>query len=136
MTGTASELCEYNENETSDFIKAEFISAWLFGRINANCTLYDISHCGCAILLPTDQKPPLEVIKLIIMSPDDDEKIHTILAAEPRWIEEDYSSLHKKMGFRFLEVKADLYDEISSLIPHVKTIGSQSLKCSILNKSK
>jgi len=133
MTGTASELTDYNGIDTSGLIDFEYFSAWLFGNINADCLLSDISYCGCSILLPKDKLPPSNIFKLLIMSPDDDKKLHSVISARQCWIEKNATSSHNKVGMQFLSDTPDIHDEISVLIPHVSSEGGE-IRCGLLQQ--
>ena len=129
MAGTASEFCDYNESNNMDLF-----SAWLFGKINANCILSDLSRCGCSVLIPKKQSAPSGVFNLLIMSPDDSEKLHTVLKAEQRWQDVDYSSTHKKVGIKFRELEHDQLLEINVLSQYFKIPGNSGIKCSLLKR--
>lgn len=127
MAGTASEFCDFNEPNNMDLF-----SAWLFGKINANCILSDLSRCGCAVLIPKKQSAPSGIFNLLIMSPDDDERLHTVLKAELRWQEEGYSATHKKIGIKFRELEHDQLLEINVLSQYFKKSEKATIKCSLL----
>ena len=77
MTGTANEFYDYNENLNN----IDLFSAWLFGKINANCILSDINRDGCSVLIPKDQSTPCGAFNLLIMSAKDSDQLHTVLTA-------------------------------------------------------
>ncbi len=127
MAGTASEFCDFNESK-----KMDLFSAWLFGKINANCVLSDLSRCGCAVLMPKKQSAPSGVFNLLIMSPDDGDRLHTVLKGEQRWQDLGYSKTHKKVGIRFCELESEQLLEINVLSQHFKRAGKATIKCSLL----
>ena len=129
MAGTASEFCDYNESNNMDLF-----SAWLFGKINVNCILSDLSRCGCAVLIPKKQSAPSGIFNLLIMSPDDDERLHTVLKAEQRWEDVDYSATHKKVGIKFRELEHDQLLEINVLSQYFKLSANAAIKCSLLKR--
>jgi len=129
MAGTASEFCDYNESNNMDLF-----SAWLFGKINANCILADLSRCGCSVLIPKKQSAPSGIFNLLIMSPDDSDRLHTVLKAEQRWEEVNYSATHKKIGIRFSELEHDKLLEINVLSQYFKLSGNVAIKCSLLKR--
>jgi len=137
MTGTASEIFDFN-NETlckstvrnsSSIVQ---LTARIFGKVNADCILNDISACGCSILLPKDQETPTDIFKLLIMSPDSDEKVHSVLSSQARWQDDDYTKTHKKMGIKFLVVTDDQRGEISVLEDLFCDPDRPLIKCSFL----
>jgi len=137
MTGTASELCESNEFFNNKLSNTDLFSAWLFGKINADCLLSDISQDGCSILIPKKHPPLKETFNLIIMSPDDNEKVHTILAARQCWSNNLHSTTHIKTGIEFLDITKDLLTEINLLITYFTYSDHSSaplIKCSTLNR--
>jgi len=137
MTGTASELYEPNEFFCNRPSNTELFSAWLFGKINADCLLSDISQGGCAMLVPKKHYPLKETFSLIIMSPDNNEKVHTILPARQCWSNVQNSSTHIKIGVEFLNITKDLVEEIDVLITHFtssKNSCTPLITCSILNR--
>ncbi len=127
MTGTANEFYDYNESSNMDLF-----SAWLFGRINANCLLSDISRCGCSVLIPKKQSAPSENFKLLIMCPDDNEKLYTVLKVGKCWENNDYSSTHQKIGIKFINVDHDQLNAIDVLEKHFKLSVHATIKCSLL----
>ncbi len=127
MAGTANEFYDYSESNNMDNF-----SAWLFGEINANCLLSDFSRCGCAILIPKKQSAPSGVFNLLIMSPEDGDRLHTVLKAEQRWEDKDYSLTHRKVGIKFLEIGHDELSDINVLSQYFRLSGNPAIKCSLL----
>jgi len=137
MTGTASEIFDYNK-ETSGKLNngklsnIDLLSAWIFGRINADGILNDISESGCSILLPKNESTPLNAFKLIIMSPDNDKNVHSILSSQARWQDNNFTQTQKKIGIEFLDITDDLRGEINALKPFFYNPALQQIKCSLL----
>ncbi len=134
MTGTANELIDHNDNTVLNSSNFELFSAWLFGNINANCIINDISHCGCSILVPKYKSVPAETFNLLIMSPDNDKELHTVVSAQPRWSDKKALSTHVKTGVKFLNINADTREQINDLIRHITLSNSKKIKCSLLKK--
>ena len=130
MTGTANEFYDYNNNLNN----IDLFSAWLFGKINANCILSDLSRCGCSVLIPKNQSAPSGAFNLLIMSPEDSDRLHTVLNAEQRWEDNDYSSTHKKIGVKFQNLEHDQLLEINVLAQHFKIPGNTNIKCGLLKR--
>ena len=130
MTGTANEFYDYNENLNN----IDLFSAWLFGKINANCILSEVSQSGCSVLIPKNQSAPSGAFNLLIMSPEDSNRLHSVLNAEQRWQDKDYSSTHKKIGIKFHNIEHDQLLEINLLMQHVTLSGNKSIKCSLLKR--
>jgi len=59
---------------------------------------------------------PTDIFNLLIMSPDDDKKLFTVIAAEIRWIDSHNSVEHDIAGIKFLDVEAGTRDEINVLM--------------------
>lgn len=127
MAGTANEFYDLNESNNIDLF-----SAWLFGKINANCLLSDLSRCGCSVLVPKQQSAPFGIFNLLIMSPDDGERLHTVLKGEMCWQDVEYSATHKKIGVKFCELEHAQLLEISVLSQCFKRPGITTIKCSLL----
>ncbi len=132
MTGTANEF--YNDNQHSALNNIDLFSAWLFDKINANCTLSDLSPYGCSILIPKKQLTPVGAFNLLIMSLDNSDYLHTVLKAEQRWENADYSSTHKKIGIKFHKIDYGQLMEIKVLMKHLKNTKQKSIKCSLLKR--
>lgn len=129
MTGTASEFYD-DESTEKNF---ELLTAWLLGRINANCQLHDLSYNGCALLIPKHLNLPSTPVKIAIMSPDNDERVHVVINAEMRWMNEERSASYNKAGFMFLETGPDITIELSELIDHQQQANIKKLKCCVLD---
>ena len=130
MTGTANEFYDYNDNLNN----IDLFSAWLFGKINANCILSELSQSGCSVLMPSNQSAPSGAFNLLIMSPDDSNRIHTALNAEQRWQDKNYSATHKKIGIQFNNIENDQLLEINLLMQHFRHSGNKAIKCSLLKR--
>ena len=130
MTGTANEFYDYNDSLNN----IDLFSAWLFGKINANCILSDLSRSGCSVLIPKNQSAPSGAFNLLIMSPEDSNQLHTVINAEQRWQDENYSSTHKKIGIKFQNLEYDQLLEINVLTQHFKLSGNTKIKCSLLKR--
>ncbi len=129
MAGTANEFYDYNESNNMDLF-----SAWLFGKINANCILSDLSRCGCSVLIPKNQSAPSGIFNLLVMSPDDSDRLHSVFKAEQRWDDVDYSATHKKIGIKFRELGHEQLLEINVLAQHFKLSESVTIKCGLLKR--
>ena len=125
MTGTANEFYDYNENLNN----IDLFSAWLFGKINANCILSDLTQFGCSVLIPKNQSAPCGAFNLLIMSPEDSDRLNTVLNAELRWQDKNYSSTHNKIGIEFQNIEYDQLLEINVLAQHFKLSGNTNIKC-------
>lgn len=129
MAGTANEFYDYNESSNM-----ELFSAWLFGKINANCILSDLSRCGCSVLIPKIQSAPSGVFNLLIMCPEDSARLHTVLKAEQRWEDEEYSATHKMIGIKFRELEPDQLMEINVLSQYFSSSENITIKCGLLKR--
>ncbi len=140
MTGTACVTTNYAEIDVQKSGYFERLSTWLFGKDNAfnlGCTLVDISTCGGAVLIPNGQPVPYELFELVIMSPERNNSIFTVLEAKQRWINESYTDTHVKTGFEFHNTNATKHQMINSLIKLVSTEQELKLGCSLMhNKGK
>jgi len=132
MTGTASEFIDYYRTNNNSLINFELFSVRLFGNINANCELNDITQYGCSILTPKDINLPTDIFNLLIMSPDDDKKLFTVITAEIRRIDSHNSVEHDIAGMKFLDVEADTRDEINVLMQRNITGKKSRIKCCLL----
>ena len=130
MTGTANEFYDYSEKLNN----IDLFSAWLFGKINANCELSDLSRNECSVLIPKNQSAPCGAFSLLIMSPENSDQLHTVLHAEQSWQNENYSSTHKKIGVEFLNPDFDQLLEINVLMQQLKLSGNAYIKCSLLKR--
>ena len=52
MTGTASELYEFNNCSSNRLTNTELFTSWLSEKINADCLQSGMSQQGCSILIP------------------------------------------------------------------------------------
>jgi len=144
VTGTANEFHDYNDkiyNGNISEVSSSFdlFSVWLFGKdekVNAGCTLIDISSSGGAVLIPKKQPAPVESFDLVIMSPQDKNDILTILRAECCWVDEDYSVLHKKLGMRFMNINSIKLGVIDALIYLMTSYKKSAFKCCLLDGRK
>ena len=125
MTGTANEFYDCSDKLNN----IDLFSAWLFGKINANCVLSDLSRYECSVLIPKNQSAPSGAFSLLIMSPEDSDQLHTVLKAEQSWQDKNYSSTHKKIGVKFQNLDFDQLLEINVLMQHVKLSGNANIKC-------
>jgi len=129
MAGTANEFYDYSESSNM-----ALFSAWLFGKINANCILSDLSRCGCSVLIPEKQSAPPGVFNLLIMCPEDSDRLHTVLKAEQRWEDEEYSATHKMIGIKFRELEPDQLMEINVLSQYFSSSENITIKCGLLKR--
>ncbi len=132
MAGTASELYASNDDGSSEIYGFELFSCWLFGKINANCTLLDIDQEGCSFLIPTLQTVPSGEFKIIIMNPEDEKRVHTIINARQHWVDSDFSYRHKKINCSFISMDAGTCGEINILKSFLGNYYENHIKCSIL----
>lgn len=132
MAGTASELCGSDNNINPETYGLELFSSWLFGKINAKCTLLEIDQEGCKILTPVSKSMPAGEFKLIIMSPDDAEKVHTVISAQAHSSDSYFSITHKKINCRFVDTDEGLRGEIKLLKAYLDNNDEKHIKCSIL----
>lgn len=133
MTGTASEFLGDNENINFEANSFDLLSSWLFGKINANCVLQEIDQHGCTVLIPTSHSVPSGEFKLIIMSPDAPEKVHTILSARVMKEEGEFLTRYKRVYVTFINIEDDLYGEINLLKAAFTRNALNDIRCSILN---
>jgi len=129
MTGTANEFYDFNESNNMDLF-----SAWLFGNINANCLLSDLNRYGCSVLIPKKQSAPSGVFNLLIISPDDGERLHTVLKGELCWQDVEYSDRYKKIGIRFCELEHEQLLDINVLSQSFRLHGKTAIRCSLLKR--
>jgi len=134
MTGTACMFNDYAEVAHRKSRNIDLFSAWLFGKVNTGCILVDISCGGGAALIPKKQNDPASSFDLVIMSPENKDEAVTIIPAERRWLIENYSRTHKKIGFEFNsidQIKAEDIELINTLINAQK---DNNLACHLLNR--
>lgn len=108
-------------------------SSWLFGKVNTDCLLVDLSLCSGAVLVPLPQPLPGDAFELMIMSPENSEEIFTTIQAEPGWQDKEFSSTHRKLGFRFKNIDLEKHQDIRQLLKLAAPAKSLQLTCSILN---
>lgn len=132
MTGTASELYSTNVNINADKHNVNLFSKWLFGKINAKCILHDISQYGCTILIPGSQLIPADEFKVVIMSPDDSEKVHTIVSAKTVWVDGAFSEKFKRIRASFIKIEDDFHGEINLLKSYLRNSRDNKIKCNII----
>ncbi len=128
MSGTANAPYDHD----TDLSNIDLFSAWLFGKINANCLLSDLSQRGCSVLIPKNQSIPCDIFNLLIMSPGNSDQLHTIVKAEQRWENKNHSSTHSKIGIKFRNLEHDQLLEIRLLEKYFNTLGNVCIKCSSL----
>ena len=132
MTGTVSELCGSDSNINPEIYRFELFSSWLFGKINAKCSLLDIDQDGCKILVPISKSMPAGEFKLIIMSPDDTERVQMIISAQSHSSGRYFSLTHKKINCRFLDIDESQHEAIKLLETYLLNDNEKHIKCSIL----
>ncbi len=132
MAGTASELYASNDDRSSDIYGFELFSCWLFGKMNAKCILLDIDQEGCSFLIPRSQIVPSGEFKIIIMSPEDEKRVHTIINARQHRVDSDFSGRHKKINCSFISIDAGTCGEINILKAFLGNHYERYIKCSIL----
>lgn len=133
MTGTASELYGINENSNLDLNGFDLFSRWLFEKSSSNLILQDINQHGCIVHMPISQTTPLDVFKLIIMSPNDSEKVHTIINAQVHWMDSEALPKYKKLSIQFVNMDDSLCDEINALQQYLNINSENKISCSVLN---
>jgi len=133
MAGTAWLINDYADAASRKSRNIDLFSAWLFGRVNTSCLLIDISVAGGSVLVPVKQAVPAETFDLVIMSPDNKEEAQTIIRAEKRWINENYSRTHKKVGMRFQYAGQEKLQEIVEISNLLKSQTKNNLVCYLLN---
>lgn len=112
------------------------LSVWLLGdgqRVNAGCALVNISDGGGAVIIPADQPAPSDDFDLVVMSTESNSGILTILQAEKRWIDMNYSNTHKKMGVEFININALKLQVIHSLVKIIDSQEGFGFACNIVN---
>jgi hypothetical protein len=120
----------------SSMSKDEILPSWLLDkneRVSAGCMLVNISDGGAAVLVPVNQPAPSDDFDLVVMSPEGNNGILTILQAEKRWIDTDYSVTHKKMGVEFININPLKLQVINSLIKIIDSQEKVSVGCNIVN---
>ena len=137
MTGTANEVFDCNNEIAYESINRSSsrivqLTAWICGKVEADCILSDMTECGCSVLFPKKQAAPAEAFKLIIMSPDNDERVHSVLNSQICWQDENFTRSHKKIGIKFLDVTDDQRSEISLLENLFCNPDGQLIKCCLV----
>ena len=134
MAGTASEFYEYNEDVNHDIYSVDTFSTWLFGNINASCNLVEISHYGCSILIPQVESVIPARFSLLIMSQQDEQKLQSVFTGQQRWIDEDFSPTHKKMGILFSDIDDEQRSDIDDIAKLICRAGHNTIKCGLVKK--
>jgi c-di-GMP-binding flagellar brake protein YcgR len=132
MMTDVTDLASNNFSKYAD----EALPAWLLDkneRVSAGCMLVNISDGGAAVLVPVNQPAPSDDFDLVVMSPESNSGILTILQAEKRWIDTDYSATHKKIGVEFININPLKLQVINSLIKIIDSQEKVSLGCNIVN---
>ena len=137
MTGTA---CEFNELEDDIYSTALDIDVPVYPdhlgikKIDEidNCFLTDLSRCGAAVLIPRSISPYIKNMDMRLLSPEDDEEVLTVLKAEQRWVEEDHTEDHHKIGIKFMNTCLSEVHAIDALIQLFMQQKIVSLKCELL----
>lgn len=132
MTGTACDIFDRNliENK-SNF---ELFSAWLFGNINTDCQLNEITSCGCSILVPKDKNIPIDSFNLLIMSPEDDKKLYVVITAQRRWIDKEKYSSFDLVGIQFTNIQDGAHEKIAFICSYMQSLNKKNISCSLLKK--
>ena len=134
MAGTASVFTDFTDNTNNKSRNIELLASWLFGRVNTNCILSDISGCGGSAVIEKSQATPSGPFDLVIMSPKKDYEALTTIRAEVRWSDKAYSATHKKFGFKFQASEQVDNRAIESIIELLTDKKQTDIKCSILNR--
>jgi len=124
-------LSKLNNCRSSSIIQ---LTAWIYGIVNANCILKDINEYGCSILLPKDKITPEKPFKLLILSPDNDAKIHSVLGSQTHWQDDNFTQSYKKISIKFLKITYKQRCEISTLESLFYNSSPPLIKCSFLLK--
>ena len=135
MTGTASAFNDFTDTDNINYKprNIDLFSAWLFGKGNTDCLLADISSHGGAVLIPKKRTTPSAVLDLLIMSPENKDEIFTIIQAEQRWIDVDFSDKYKKIGLEFKNIDLLNLRAIDSLTELFIQQKNTNVKCNLLN---
>jgi hypothetical protein len=134
MTGTACIFNEYVEVAHRKSRNIDLLSAWLFGKVNTGCVLVDISCDGGAALIPKKQKNPVGPFDLVIMSPDNQDEAVSVILAEKRWLINNYSRTHKKIGFKFDNIDQIKSENIQLIKKLIDSQKENNLACHLLNR--
>lgn len=95
------------------------LPGWLLNddyNASHSCVMTNISSGGAAILIPRSQATLVEEFDLAFLSPDNEDEILTILIAEQRWKDEDYSPEHIKIGVVFSQMNLIKTQVINAMI--------------------
>ena len=130
MTGTACDFNEYSENVSHKSRNFDLMRKWLFGRITTNCTLEDISEGGCTLLVPENNSLSADYFELMVMSPADKHTVLIKISIEKRWVDDNYSSTHKKIGARFNRFD-DAREDIDAIISLFHDQRNAKLLCTL-----
>ncbi len=133
MTGTASELYDSAESTNNQSNNINLLSSWLFGKINTGCILMDISECGCSVLIPRKLSTSPELFDLVIMHPQNNEKVMVVLQGEHRWVIRNYTSRYKKTGIKFHNITPENKLAIKLLGEHLSQRENAEIKCNLVN---
>jgi len=110
------------------------LTAWIYGIANANyCILSDINECGCSILLPKDKSTPTNPFKLLILSPNNNTKIHSVLNSKTLWQDNNFTQSYKKIGIKFQKITDEQHCEVSMLENLFYNAAPPLIKCRLLN---
>ena len=129
MTGTASEIYDDENNKN----KAGLLSAWLSGKINTNNTLIDITEYGCTIRLSNHNANLTDSIKLVIMSPENNEEVYTTLISKYQRSKYFQKSNIVKIKFDYSEFDDEKFNDVIKLIDYFKKNKRSNIQCSTIN---
>lgn len=133
MTGTACFINDYVDHSCRKSRNIDLFSAWLFGKVNTSCLLVDITAGGGAVLVPAKQSVPAEAFDLVVMSPDNNDEALSIIRAENRWMNDNFSRTHKKVGMRFQYAGQEKLQELKDLGELLAAQTKNNLVCYLLN---
>ncbi len=133
MAGTASVFTDFTDNTNYKSRNIGLLASWLFGRVNTGCILTDISTCGGSSLIPKSQPSPSGLFDLVIMAPEKDDEALATIQAEMRWLDENFSSTHKKIGFKFQNTECLDKRSIDTIIENFAHDKQIIIKCGFLN---
>lgn len=135
MTGTASTFNDFtdtdNINDRSRHIN--FFTSWSFGKMYPDCLLTDITRCGGSVLIPKRRSAPSAALDLLIISPENKDEIHTIIHAEQRWVDVDFSDKYKKIGLEFIYIDPLTIHAIDSVVELFTQQKNTTIKCNLVN---
>lgn len=134
MAGTANAFNDYTDNANNKVRNFDLLSTWLFGKVNTGCLLVNLSSYGGTVLIPKKNTMPTDMFDLAIMSPQNKDSVLIILKAEPRWIDDKFSSSHKKIGLRFHDIKLSEQLVLNILIDYIALPRKPELECNILSR--